>query len=65
VIEVGSALALLRPAGAPFGAAALIITMIGAVGTHLFVVGGSPALPAALLLGSAVVAWARRDQARL
>lgn len=63
-IEVGSALALLWPAGAPFGAAALVVTMIGAVGTHLFIVGGSPALPAALLLGSAIVAWARRDHLR-
>jgi hypothetical protein len=41
---------------------ALVVTMIGAVGIHLCVIGGSPAMPTYLLLGSAVVAWARRDQ---
>ena len=61
-IEVASAVALLVPALAPFGAVALAATMIGAVVTHLFVVGGSPAVPAVLLLASLAVAWARRDQ---
>jgi uncharacterized membrane protein YphA (DoxX/SURF4 family) len=61
-IEVGSAIALLVPSWAPYAAVALAATMIGAVSTHLFVIGGSP-LPALLLLGgSAAVAWARRDQ---
>lgn len=62
LIEVTSAAALLWPAAAPFGAVALVATMIGAVVTHLLIVGGSPAMPVALLLGSTVVAWARRDQ---
>jgi putative oxidoreductase len=61
-IEVASAVALLAPALAPFGAAALVATMSGAVATHLFVVGGSPAVPGVLLLGALAVAWARRDQ---
>ena len=61
-IEVASAVALLVPALAPFGAVALVATMIGAVATHLFVVGGSPAVPVALLAGALAVAWARRDQ---
>jgi len=61
-IEVGSAFALLVPSLAVFGALALVATMVGAITTHLFLVGGSPALPAILLLGSAVVAWARRHQ---
>ena len=43
IIEVGSAVLLLVPSLAFFGAAALVVTMIGAVITHLFVVGGSPA----------------------
>jgi hypothetical protein len=64
LIEVASAAALLWPALAPFGAVALVVTMTGAVGVHLFIVGGSPVVPAVLLLGSAVVAWARRDQLR-
>ena len=61
-IEVVSAIALLVPSFAPFGAIALVATMVGAVATHLFIVGGSPAVPVVLLLGSLVVAWARRDQ---
>jgi putative oxidoreductase len=60
-IEVVSAVALLVPALAPFGALALVATMTGAVATHLFVVGGSPVVPALLLIGAAVIAWSRRD----
>ena len=62
LIEVGSALALLLPSFAVFGALALTATMVGAVATHLFIIGGSPAMPAVLLLGSAVVVWARRHE---
>ena len=61
-IEVSSALALLVPSFAVFGALALVATMIGAVVAHLFILGASPALPAILLLGSAGVVWARRHQ---
>jgi uncharacterized membrane protein YphA (DoxX/SURF4 family) len=61
-IEVGSAIALLVPSLAPYGALALVPTMTGAVFTHLFIVGGSP-LPALVLgAGSSAIAWARRDQ---
>jgi putative oxidoreductase len=62
LIEVGSAIALLVPSFAVFGALALVATMVGAVVTHLFIVGGSPAMPAILLLGSAAVVWTRRHQ---
>jgi putative oxidoreductase len=62
LIEVGSALALLVPSFAVFGAVALVATMVGAIAVHLFIVGSSPALPAILLLGSAGVTWARRHQ---
>ena len=62
LIEVGSAVALLIPSLAPFGALLLVPTMAGAVLTHLFIVGGSPAIPVVLLIGSVAVAWARRDQ---
>jgi putative oxidoreductase len=61
-IEVVSAVALLVPSLAAFGAVALVATMIGAIATHLFIIGGSPAVPALLLVGSLVIAWARRDQ---
>jgi len=62
IIEVASAVALLVPSFAVFGALALVATMIGAVITNLFIVGASPAMPAVLLLGSAAVVWARRHQ---
>ena len=62
LVEVGSALALLVPSIAVFGALALVPTMVGAIATHLFIVGGSPAMPAVLLIASAGVVWARRHQ---
>ena len=61
-IEVGSAIAVLVPSLAPYGALALVATMTGAVFTHLFIVGGSPLPALALGVGSAAIAWARRDQ---
>ena len=61
-IEVVSAVALLVPAWAAFGALLLIPTMVGAVATHLFLVGGSAVPSIVLLTGSLVIAWARRDQ---
>ena len=60
LIEVGSAIALLVPSLALFGAAALAATMLGAIATHVFVIGGSPAVPAVLLLAALFVVWARR-----
>jgi len=62
LIEVSSAVALLLPSFAVFGALALVATMIGAIVVHLFIVGGSPAMPVILLLGSAGILWARRNQ---
>jgi hypothetical protein len=61
-IEIGSALALLVPPLAPFGALLLVPTMVGAVATHLFIVGGTPVPAAVLLIASASIVWARRDQ---
>jgi putative oxidoreductase len=62
LIEVSSAVALVVPSVAVFGALALVATMIGAIAVHLFIVGGSPAMPVILLLGSISVLWARRQQ---
>jgi putative oxidoreductase len=59
-IEVGSALALLVPSLAPFGALLLIPTMLGALATHLFIVGGSPVPALLMLIGAVAIAWARR-----
>ena len=61
-IEVVSAVALLVPSLAAFGALLLIPTMVGAVFTHLFIVGGSAVPATVLLTGSLAVAWAHRDQ---
>ena len=61
-IEVVAAVALLVPAWAAFGALLLIPTMIVAVITHLFIVGGSVVPATVLLIGCLVIAWARRDQ---
>ena len=60
-IEVVAGASLLVPSLAPFGALVLVPTMAGAIVTHLFIVGGSPAPAAALLIGSIAIAWARRD----
>src|SRR5438874_6473910 len=62
VIEVGSAIALLVPSIAVFGALAVVPTMIGAVATELFIVGDSAVPPAVLLLGAVAVVWVRRHQ---
>jgi len=61
-IEVTAATALLVPALAPYGALLIVPTMVGAVVTHLFIVGGSPLVPALLLIGALVVLTARRQQ---
>ena len=61
-IEVVSAVALLVPSWAAFGALLLIPTMVGAVFTHLFIVGGSAVPATVLLTGTLAIAWARRDQ---
>jgi uncharacterized membrane protein YphA (DoxX/SURF4 family) len=61
-IEVGAALMLLVPSLAFYGAALLVPTMLGAIMTHLFILGGS-AMPAlVLLLAVGTVAWARRPR---
>jgi putative oxidoreductase len=59
-IEVVSAVLLLVPSLAFFGAAALASTMVGAIFTHLFVIGGNPAVPIVLLAITTTVAWVRR-----
>ena len=62
LIEVISAIALLVPSLAVFGAVALVPTMIGAIATHLFIIGGAPTGAVVLLIGSLIVTWARREQ---
>ena len=60
-IEVVGAVMLLVPAIASYGAAVLAATMVGAIITHLFIVGGSPLMPILLLASTVTIAWARRS----
>lgn len=63
-LEVLGAVALLVPRLAGAGALLLACVMIGAVATHLFVVGGNPLVPLILLVVTAFVAWSRRERTR-
>ena len=61
-LELLGAILILTPSLAAFGAVLLICIMIGAVITHLFVIGGSPVPAIVLLALNAIVAYAKRDQ---
>ena|ERR1700745_2706365 len=61
-LEVLGALLLLIPRLSGLGALLLMVVMLGAVPTHLFVVGGSPLLAITLLIVTGVVAWGRRKR---
>jgi len=64
-LEVMGAILLLLPQKAAFGALLLICIMIGAVITHLFVIGGSPVPAIVLLALNGIVAYAKREQITL
>jgi putative oxidoreductase len=60
-LEILGAVLIIIPSTVAFGAALLCCIMIGAIFTHVFVIGGSP-LPAIVLLAlSAIVAYAKRS----
>jgi putative oxidoreductase len=59
-LEVTCAILLLIPRASAIGAALLAAIMVGAIATHLFILGGSPAVPIVLLLITTTVAWKRR-----
>ena len=61
-LEVTGAILLLVPALCGVGALVLAAVMLGAVTTHLFIIGGSPAAAVTLLVLSAVVAVGRWDR---
>jgi len=63
-LEVFGAALLLIPATAGFGALLLAAVMVGAVLTHLLILGGSPAPALVLLVAVVVIAWGRRDRIR-
>ena len=58
-IEVLGAVALFVPAVALYGALALAATMVGAVITHLTIIGDAPTIPVVLLAVTAFIAWSR------
>jgi putative oxidoreductase len=62
LLEFFSAVLLLVPALSTVGALLLVPTMIGAIFTHFFIVGGSPVLPIGLLIAMSLVAWGRWDR---
>jgi putative oxidoreductase len=61
-IEMVSAVLLLVPKFAPVGALLLICTMIGAIFTHVLIIGGSPLAAIVLFLINYIIFWARRER---
>jgi uncharacterized membrane protein YphA (DoxX/SURF4 family) len=61
-LEILGAILLLIPRLSGLGALLLVGTMLGAVATHLFVVGGSPLPAIILLVVTGVIAWGRRQR---
>ena len=59
-IEVFSAILLLTATFAGLGALLLTATMIGAIITHLFVIGGNPTMPFVLLVLNLIILYGRR-----
>ena len=60
IIEVGSALMLLVPSLAGFGAALLACTMVGAIIAHFTVLHSAPTGPVVLLVLSGAIVWLNR-----
>ena len=61
-IEVSGAILLLIPRLSGLGALLLVGVMLGAVPTHLFIVGGSPLMAIILLIVTGIIAWGRRTR---
>ncbi len=60
ILEVAGAIGLLVPRYAFYAAVLLTIVMVGAIASHLAVLGGSPAPAAVLLIFTGTIAWLRR-----
>jgi len=58
-LEVTGAILLLIPATVVLGGVLLVMTMVGAIATHLFVLGGSPAPAIVLFVMVGTVTWYR------
>ena len=58
-LEVTGAILLLIPATVVLGGVLLVMTMVGAIATHLFVLGGSPVPAIVLFVMVGTVTWYR------
>ncbi|OYX80355.1 MAG: DoxX family protein [Bradyrhizobium sp. 35-63-5] len=63
-LEIAGALTILQPTASVFGAMLLCCIMLGAIISHIFIIGGSPIPAVVLLLLSAVVAFAESGRLR-
>jgi putative oxidoreductase len=61
-LEVAGAILLLIPRTSGLAALMLLGVMIGAVITHLFIVGGNPLMAIILLVVTGIIAWGRRQR---
>jgi uncharacterized membrane protein YphA (DoxX/SURF4 family) len=61
-LEVAGAILLLIPRTSGLGALMLAGVMVGAVVTHVFIVGGNPWPAIILLVATGLVAWSRRQR---
>src|ERR1700681_1190837 len=64
-VEVVGAVLMLLPSAGFLGGLLLTVTMVGAVATHLVLIGGNPAPALVLGLLSAFVAWRQRPAPRV
>jgi len=64
LLEVAGAIGLFLPKFSFYGAVLLATVMVGAVFTHLVILGGSPAQAGALLIITGVIAYLRRPTQR-
>jgi putative oxidoreductase len=62
LLEVAGGIGLFVPAVASYAALLLAAVMVGAITTHLFVIGGNPLVPILLLGATFTIAWLRREQ---
>src|SRR5258708_231088 len=60
--EVLGAILLLVPRLSGLGALLLVGTMLGAVATHIFIIGGNPLPATILLIVVGIIAWGRRQR---
>lgn len=60
--EILGAILLLIPRLSGLGGLWLVGVMLGAVATHLFIIGGSPLMAIILLIVVGIIAWGRRQR---